>query len=172
MKHDVVASFQRFFESGYLLRSINHTNIELIPKTDNPTLAFHFRPISLCSVLYKFISKILASRLKIFLPQIISPMQTGFVPNRLIQENSILAHELMHTIRHKRGRGGLMALKIDMEKAYDRVEWSFLFEVLRCLGFSENWIHLINQCVSTVSYSIPLNGSPFGFFQPQQGLRQ
>lgn len=75
VKHDVVASVQRFFESGYLLRSINHTNIVLIPKTDNPTLASHFRPISLCSVFYKFISKILASRLKIFpCKQVLSPI--------------------------------------------------------------------------------------------------
>lgn len=94
----MIATVQRFFESGYLLLSINHTNLVLIPKKDNPTLASHFRPISLCSVIYKFIFKILATRLNAYLPQIISPMQTGFVPNRFTQENSILAHERMHTI--------------------------------------------------------------------------
>lgn len=74
VKHDVVATVQHFFASGYLLRSLNHTNIVLIPKKDNPTLASRYRPISLCNVLYKFISKILATRLKAFLPQLISPM--------------------------------------------------------------------------------------------------
>lgn len=99
-------------------------------------------------------------------------MQTSFVPHCLIQENYIIAHELLHTVRNKKGKRGPMALKIDMEKAYDRVEWPFLFEVLRYLGFSKTWIHLINQCVSTVSHSIVLNGSPFGLFTPQRGFCQ
>lgn len=77
MKFDVVTTFKCFFASSFLLKSLNHTNIMLIPKNDNPTLVSLFRPISLCNVLYKTISKILAIRLKSFLLQIISPIQTG-----------------------------------------------------------------------------------------------
>lgn len=99
-------------------------------------------------------------------------MQVGFVPNRLIQENIILAHELVHKLKHQKGKQCLMALKIDMEKAYDRIEWNFLLEVLRCFGFSNTWIQLIRQCISTVSFSLLLNGSTLGLFRPHRGIRQ
>lgn len=168
----MIPAVQSFFLSGFLLKSLNHTNIALIPKKDNPTLASHFRPISLCNVIYKVISKILFSRLKPLLHKLISPLQAGFVPHRLIHENSILAHELIHKLKHHRGKRGLMALRVDMAQAYDRIEWAFLFEVLRCFGFSASWIQLITQCVSTVSFSLLLNGGTHGFFCPQRGLRQ
>jgi hypothetical protein len=75
-------------------------------------------------------------------------------------------------MKKKQGRGGLMALKLDMERAFDRMEWSFLFKVLSSLGFSSKWIHMIDQCISTVSFSILVEGSPFGKFAPSRGLRQ
>lgn len=105
VKTDMVDVVKRFFTSRYFLRALNHKNLVLIPKTENLTLVSHFQPISLCNILYKIISQILASCLKIFLPKLISPMQTGFVPNRLIQENPILAHELIHHFKHKDERG-------------------------------------------------------------------
>lgn len=164
VKQDVIGAIQNFFTSGFLLKALNHTNIVLIPKRDNPTLTSHFRPISLCNVIYKIISKILAACLKPLLQKLISPMQAGFVPNCLIQENTILAHEIVHKLKLQKGKKGLMALKIDMEKAYDCFEWDFIFKVLRSFGFSATWIQLIHQCLTTVSYSLLLNGSPHGFF--------
>lgn len=143
-----------------------------------------FRPISLCNVVYKIISKILAARLKPLLHKLIYPLQAAFVPNRTIQENDILVHEIFHTMKEKQGRGGLMAIKIDMEKAYDKMSCPrpngrayfitlyFILRVMECFGFSPQWIQWISQCMSTVSYSIMLNGSPYGFFVPSRGLRQ
>jgi len=75
-------------------------------------------------------------------------------------------------MKAKRGRGGLMALKIDMEKAFDRMEWSFLLAILAKLGFHPTWINWIRICVTSPSFSILINGSPFGFFTPARGLRQ
>jgi hypothetical protein len=134
--------------------------------------ANQFKPISLCNIVYKIISKILANRLKVHLPKIISPLQSAFVPNRNIQDNTILAHELLHFFKAKRGKGGFMFLKMDMEKAFDRMEWNFLLAILDKLGFSSIWISWIRVCISTPSFSILLNGSPFGFIFPGRGLRQ
>jgi len=132
----------------------------------------HYRPISLCNIIYKIISKLLANRLKPLLDKIISPFQTTFVPGRLIQDNSILAHEMLYTLKSKCGLGGLMAINIDIEKAFDKMEWSFLFSIMNKLGFHAKWINWIRLCISTSSFSVLLNGSSFGHFKPARGLRQ
>lgn len=105
------------------------------------------------------------------MPKIISGNQNVFVPNRHIQENIILVHKLMQTLRRKQGSGGLLVTKIDVEKAYDKVDWGFSLEVLRCFRFSAKWRLWISQCISTTTFSILLNGSPFGMFSPIRGLR-
>jgi hypothetical protein len=100
----------------------NHSFISLVPKLSGSHTTHQFQPISLCNIVYKIISKILANRLKFLLPNIISPLQIAFVPKRKIQDNTILAHELLHSFKSKRGKGGYMFLKMDMEKAFDRME--------------------------------------------------
>ena len=95
----------------------------LIPKVDNPFKVNQFKPISLTNFNYKIISKILANRLKLHMDKIVSPNQFAFIKGRLIHDNSILMHEIFHTIKHKQGNGGLMAIKLDMEKAFDHMDW-------------------------------------------------
>jgi hypothetical protein len=119
-----------------LLREQNKSFIALIPKASGSHTAHQFRPISLCNIVYKIISKILANRLKTTLPKIISPLQSAFVRKRNIQDNSILAHELLHSFKNKKGKGGYMFLKMDMEKAFDKMEWCFLLAIMEKLGFS------------------------------------
>lgn len=101
-----------------------------------------------------------------------SPFQAAFVPGRSIQENVILGQEVLHTMKTKKGRRGMFALKLDMKKAYDRMEWGFILQVVRAFGFGERWVRWIEQCISAVSFSVMINGSPFGFFKPERGLRQ
>lgn len=82
-----------------------------------------FQPINLCNVLYKIIAKVLANWLKMFLPNLISPTQSPFVPRRLISDNILVAYELTHFPNHKQqGHDGFMSLKLDISLAYDRVE--------------------------------------------------
>jgi hypothetical protein len=172
VKDIVLQAIWNFFKHDQLLKEQNHTFIALIPKKIGASSVHHYRPISLCNIIYKIISKLLANRLKPLLSNIISPFQTAFVPGRHIQDNSILAHEMLHSLKSKRGRGGLMAVNVAMEKAFDKMEWNFLLVILQKLGFHAKWINWIRLCISTSSFSVLLNGSPFGLFSPSRGLRQ
>lgn len=161
-----------FFQNGFMSSEINHSHIILIPKIDSPCLITHYRPISLCNVTYKLIANILVKRLRLVMANIISPLRSAFVQGRLIQDNSVLTHEVFHMLRKKRSGRKFMDIKADIEKAYDRMEWVLILQALKCFGFNAMFINWISQCILTVSYSILLNGPPFGFFQPSRGLRQ
>jgi hypothetical protein len=166
----VINFVQAFFRHGFLLKEFNHTRIALIPKVDNPSKVTQFRLIRRADFTYKIISKIFANRLKPLLQKIISPNQSAFLPSRSIQDNLILAHEIFHSMKNKKGNGALMALKLDMEKAFDRMEWGFILKIFSCLGFNLKWIQMIEQCISTVTFSILLDSSPYGKFSPNKGI--
>ena len=103
----------------------------------------------------------LANRLKTLLPMIITEHQLAFTKDRLILDNITIAFETLHSLhRYNSKKGGFMALKLDMSKAYDQVKWSFLEELMRKMGFNEKWINLIMLCIKTVTYSILINGEP------------
>ncbi|KAL0436253.1 UNVERIFIED_CONTAM: putative ribonuclease H protein [Sesamum radiatum] len=134
VKQDVVPCVLSLLSSCHMHPHFNDTHIVLIPKCKNPEYLSQFRPISLCNVVYKLASKTLANRLKLILDRIISPTQSAFVPGRLITDKFLLAFELNHFLNTKsKGRQGYMALKLDVSKAYDKVEWTFLEQ----LSFTE-----------------------------------
>ncbi|KAL0456254.1 UNVERIFIED_CONTAM: LINE-1 retrotransposable element O protein [Sesamum latifolium] len=173
IKHDVVTYVLNFLNHRILPSGFNDTNIVLIPKCKNPALLQQFLPISLCNVVYKIASKTIANRLKLWLDCIISPSQSTFVPGRLITDNVLLAFEINHFLNTRtKGRKHFMNLKLDISKAYDRVEWPFLQRVLGKLGFPASFIELIMLCVASVKYSFVLNSTRFGSITPQRGLRQ
>ncbi|KAL0357534.1 UNVERIFIED_CONTAM: putative mitochondrial protein [Sesamum calycinum] len=173
VNRDVIVCVLNLLNSFVMPPGMNSTHLVLIPKCKHPEALSQFRPISLCNVVYKIASKTIANRLKVFLDKIISPVQSAFVPGRLITDNILLAFELNHFLNSKsKGGKGWMALKLDVSKAYDKVEWSFLEQVMVKLGFPPSFIRLIMLCISSVSFSFMLSGKQFGSLIPERGLRQ
>ncbi|KAL6190194.1 hypothetical protein ACLB2K_036592 [Fragaria x ananassa] len=172
VKNTLIPMVKTCFNNGNLIRHLNHTNIALIPKIENPSKVNDFRPISLCNVAYKIITKIMIKRLKPLLEKCISKNQGAFAPGRAIQDNILIAHEIFSDFHRRTGRNSAMAVKLDLEKAYDLLDWSYIQACLCKFGFHSDWINLIMHCISSVSFSIMLNGIPKGWFQPTRGIRQ
>jgi hypothetical protein len=152
---------------------VNDTVIILLPKKDEPEHLRDFRPISLCNVIYKVVSKCMVNRMCPLLNDIIAPMQSAFILGRLITDNALIAFECLHAINHGNNNcKNFGALKLDLTKAYDRVEWGYLRGVLQRLGFQSQWVQWIMKCVTTVRYSVRLNNVLLDSFVPSRDLCQ
>ncbi|OMO59932.1 reverse transcriptase [Corchorus capsularis] len=149
---------QSAFETGAFNPNLNQTLLVLIPKIVRPEYVKQFRLISLCTVAYKLITKVLVNRLRPLLDDLVAPFQASFIPRRQAADNIFIAQEVIHIVRRSKSKNGLMAIKIDLEKAYDRVSWAFLRETLEVFGFPQRWISLIIFCVEGASMSILWNG--------------
>ncbi|GJV38022.1 hypothetical protein Tco_1410499 [Tanacetum coccineum] len=169
--NDITDAIREFFTNGKLLKELNHTIIALIPKVQSPLRVNDYRPISCCNVLFKCISKIIANRIKHSLKYLVSPNQSAFVQGRSISDNILLTQELMHNYHLDRG-SPRCAFKVDIQKAYDTVDWEFLRRILHGFGFHTRMVSWIMECVSTTSYSICINGDLHGYFQGNRGLWQ
>lgn len=144
---DLVNLVQDAFRTGSFNVELNQRLIVLIPKVSNPEYVKEFRPISLSTVAYKLITKVLVNRLRPLLSDLVGPLQSSFIPGRQAADNIFIAQEIIHTIKKSRSKNGLMAIKIDLEKAYDRVSWTFLRDTLVAFNFPPSWIKLIIFCV-------------------------
>ncbi|KAL0453924.1 UNVERIFIED_CONTAM: hypothetical protein Slati_1370500 [Sesamum latifolium] len=154
-----------FFINGHLLKQINAALLVLIPKVQAPSSVFYVRPISCCNVLYKAITKIIRE----VLDSLISPTQNAFVPGRKIGDNILIAQELFAGY-NQQSLPKRCALKVDLRKAHNTVEWNF--STMRLFGFPEPFIRWVEECVTTLTFSICINGAAHGFFKGARGLRQ
>ncbi|KAL8134789.1 hypothetical protein AgCh_009705 [Apium graveolens] len=171
--HEVFSCCREWLRTNSFPANLNDTNVVLVPKKENACCMKDLRPIALCNVLYKILSKVLANRLKRILPQIITENQSAFVPDRSINDNVMIAFELIHHMKKStQGNAGDVALKLDISKAYDRVDWSYLKGRMQAMEFCSQWVNWMMLCVSTVSYEFCFNGAKIGPITPSRGIRQ
>lgn len=162
-----------FFQVGDIPGSINETLVALVPKVPLPESLNHLRPISCCNFVYKVISKIMVARMKRHMDSLITPNQSAFVGGRLIQDNLTIAHEVFHSLKRRDRRGkDNIAIKLDMSKAYDQMEWCFVKKMLLAYGFQEGWVSLVMKLITSVTYRYKINGFRSDILFPHRGLRQ
>ena len=154
-----------------IITPLNHTYISLIPKVEKPRTVTEYIPISLCNVIYRTVAKTITNKLKQLLPTIISFTQSAFIPNRHITDNVIIGYECLHKICHSKWKkNGLVALKLDINKAYDRVEWYFVKATMLRLGFFSCWFELIMRCIITISFSVLFKRLQKGWYGLKEDL--
>lgn len=169
---DITKLVQDFYARGKLHPQLNKTCITLIPKKENANIPQDFRPISLCNVVYKIITKTLANRLKDLLPDYIHESQQAFIQGRRVTNNIVIAQEITHSFLLKSWKHKAFMLKIDLAKAFDRIEWCFIRRALFRKGLHCHFIDLIMECISSATFSVNINGQPFGSFKGSRGIRQ
>jgi hypothetical protein len=172
LNQDIYKVVTEFYAHAHIPPDINKTYITLIPKKNQPTFPHDYRPISLCNVIYKIISKSLANRLKDHLPNYVSHAQSAFVADRHISSNIIITQEIIHSFNLKSWKNHAFLLKIDLAKAFDRLEWNFITAALQRQCFSNNFINLILACISSPTFVVLVNDEPSSSFGSQRGLRQ
>ncbi|MDV3157560.1 MAG: reverse transcriptase family protein, partial [Candidatus Phytoplasma australasiaticum] len=168
----VVEQTVNFFNSGIMQEGLNDTLVTLIPKVNHPDKVTQFRPISLCNVCYKVITKAMTNRIKPMIGSVIGPEQSSFVPNRQISNNIVIYQEVLHSMKKKTGSKGIMVLKIDLEKAYDRLSWDFIKETLEDVGFNNIWVRNIMSCVKSSRLALIWNNEQLDWITPSRGIRQ
>ena len=170
MGHELLSTVDSTWVSGIITSSLNSTFLALIPKKDKPRTFANYRPISLCNLLYKLISKVIAVRIKPFLDFGISQEQFGFLKNCQIIEHIGIVQETLHSIKTKNLR--TFILKLDLIKSFDRVNWIFIHLILIQIGAPLQTVNWILGCLTSATFAVLINGTPSKFFSATRGIRQ
>uniref|UniRef100_A0A8I6WWS4 Reverse transcriptase domain-containing protein n=1 Tax=Hordeum vulgare subsp. vulgare TaxID=112509 RepID=A0A8I6WWS4_HORVV len=158
LKREIVKAMQQFSVTGLMPEGVNDTTIVLMPKVQHPSSLKDFRPISLCNVIYKIVSKCMVNHLRPLLTELITENQSAFIRGRLISDNSSIAFECIHLIQTSAGGNNFCAYKLDLSKAYDHVDWAFLERALLKWGFAREWVAQVMESVRSVKFAVKFNG--------------
>jgi len=163
---DVIKAVLEFFTNSWLLPNFNANTLILIPKIPNADTIDKYRPITLANFKFKIISKVLADRLAKIMPGIVSDEQMGFIQGRNIKDCICMASEAINLL-HNKSYGGNLAIKIDISKAFDTLDWKFLLSVLKGFGFNETFCKWIDVILHSTTLSISIHGEQNGYFHMQ-----
>ncbi|GJZ02652.1 putative RNA-directed DNA polymerase [Tanacetum coccineum] len=167
---DIITVIQWFWENEEISKGCNSSFITLIPKVTDPIGLGDFRPISLIGCYYKIIAKLLVERLKIVVGKLVGEVQNAFIKGRYILDGVLIANETVNYMKQKKRK--CLIFKVDFEKAYDSLNWKYLMEVMKCMGFGNKWCRWIDVCLKSASISVLVNGAPTKEFNMGRGVRQ
>jgi hypothetical protein len=170
IKKDLLRLFDEFYRGRLDIHRLNFAMLTLIPKEPEATSIRKFRPISLLNCSFKIFTKVLTNRITGILQKLIASNQSAFLKGRFILESVVTAHEILHSV-HSTNQQGLV-LKLDYEKAFDKVDLDFLAELLQARGFGEKWRFWMHNITHRGSVGVKINNSESGFFNTGKGLRQ
>lgn len=169
-KNLICKALNDVFQKGLIIKEWNHTFLHLIPKKVHSTSIQDFRPIACCNTLYKVFTKILCNRLVPFVDKLVSQNQMALIKGRTIGDGLLLAHEISRGLGRKNNK--YMCIKVDLKKAYDSINRSFVTHMLNSMGFPRKWVRVIENIISTPVFSIISNRESHGYFESSNGLRQ
>lgn len=170
LKEQLREMVELLYEGKLDMRRLNYGVITLIPKVKDANTIKSFRPICLLNVCFKFLTKILTRRLSEIAQKVIGESQTAFIPGRQNLDGVVILHEVLHELKKEKKSG--IIFKLDFEKAYDKVQWSFLFDVLHKKGFSDRWIQWVKMATIGGKVAVNINGEVKDFFKTYRGVRQ
>lgn len=159
-----------FYGNNVCLRSFNSSHITLIPKVDSPMNISDYRPISPLNSSIKLLTKILANRLQPIITKWVHKNQYGFIHTRTIQDCLAWAFEYFHICHHSRKE--TVIIKIDFEKAFDKIEHQVIMEMMKFKGFPDKWINWVDAILKSGNSSVLLNGLAGKPFACKRGVRQ
>jgi hypothetical protein len=170
LKDDLMAIFKEFHKGDLPPFSLNFGIITLIPKQKEVKMILQYRPICMLIVSFKIFTKVIANKLMMIASKVTRPSQTAFIPGHYIMEGVVILHETLHELEKRKLSG--VVLKLYFEKAYDRVNWSFLQQTMRMKCFSPRWCSWIKNIVSGGSVGVNINDKSGHFFQTKKCLQQ
>ncbi|CAL0327859.1 unnamed protein product [Lupinus luteus] len=169
--HDDCNSVTQFFTQAWILPNLNSNLVVLISKFPGADRIEDFKPIALANFQFKIITKVLADRLASIAPSIISTQQRGFIKGRSIHDCICIASEAINLLDFKT-HGGNLAIKLDVRKAFDTLDWKFLLNTLSAFGFDERFIHWVEVILKSAMLSISVNSQSIGYFHCKRRVRQ